>query len=451
MSAISGSDDEYALEDSASIAVIGGGPTGSFFSIFILKMAKMVGKKLNVTIFEPKDFSKDGPRGCNHCGGVISELLVQMLAVEGINLPDSVVQRGINSYKLHTHLGSVQIATPSFEKTIATVYRGGGPKGIVGREKESFDNYLLYQAIQEGAVHNHARIDRVEYRNKRPVLFSQGQKILEADLVVGAFGVNSQTAKVFEDMGFGYKKPAAVRAAIAEIGLEKGIISEHFGNSIHLFLLPIKDIKFAAMIPKGTYITLCMLGKNLTAEKVEEFLNHSVVKSVLPETMKYELNCRCLPNLNVEAPKKPFTDRVVICGDAGSTRLFKDGIGAAYIMGKAAARTAVFQGVSSWHFNKYYYPVYKSIIIDNYYGRFLFAVTDLYKKNKGLCEGMLETVKKEQLDTNGSRILSSILWDVFTGNERYKNIFFRSLNAKMQLTLLGKFTKTLARSVYERR
>ena len=39
MSAISGSDDQYALEDSASIAVIGGGPTGSFFSIFTLKPA----------------------------------------------------------------------------------------------------------------------------------------------------------------------------------------------------------------------------------------------------------------------------------------------------------------------------------------------------------------------------------------------------------------------------
>jgi hypothetical protein len=33
--------------------------------------------------------------------------------------------------------------------------------------------------------------------------------------------------------------------------------------------------------------------------------------------------------MNVEAPQKPFADRVVICGDAGSTRLFKDGIGAA--------------------------------------------------------------------------------------------------------------------------
>jgi len=89
--------DSSTLGDGANIAVIGGGPTGSFFSIFALKMAKMVGKKLNITIFEPKDFTKDGPGGCNRCGGIISELLVQNLAVEGINLPDSIVQRGINA------------------------------------------------------------------------------------------------------------------------------------------------------------------------------------------------------------------------------------------------------------------------------------------------------------------------------------------------------------------
>jgi flavin-dependent dehydrogenase len=444
-------DDQYTLEEGANIAVIGGGPTGSFFSIFALKMAKMVGKELHVTIFEPKDFSKDGPKGCNHCGGVISELLVQMLAVEGINLPDSVVQKGINSYRLHTHLGSVFIATPSYEKTIATIYRGGGPRGIVGKEKESFDNFLLHMAIQEGAVHNPVRIDQIEYKYKKPILFSQDHKIQEADLVVGAFGVNSTTAKVFENMGFGYKKPSTVRAAIAEVALEKSFISEFFGDSIHLFLLPVKDIKFAAMIPKDTYITLCIMGKNLTAEGIKDFLDHSVVKGVLPEKTKYGLNCRCLPNMNVLAPQKPFADRVVICGDAGSTRLFKDGIGAAYIMGKAAARTAVFQGVSARHFNKYYYPVYKRIIIDNYYGRFLFAVTDLYKKYKCLCEGMLEVVRKEQWDRERQRILSSILWDVFTGNEQYRNIFFRSFNVRMQLDLMESITKILARSVYERR
>src|SRR5208283_2616625 len=141
------------LKDGAKIAVIGGGPTGSFFSIFALKMAKMIDKELNITIFEPKDFTKDGPGGCNRCGGVISELLVQILAVEGINLPGSVIRKGINSYVLHTNRGEVNIDTPQLEKTIATVYRGGGPKGMMGSDKESFDNFLLNHAKSEGAVH----------------------------------------------------------------------------------------------------------------------------------------------------------------------------------------------------------------------------------------------------------------------------------------------------------
>ena len=78
---------DFTLDDNAKIAVIGGGPSGSLFSIFALKMAKMIDKKIDVTIFEPKDFTRDGPIGCNRCGGVISEHLVQALAVEGINIP----------------------------------------------------------------------------------------------------------------------------------------------------------------------------------------------------------------------------------------------------------------------------------------------------------------------------------------------------------------------------
>ena len=163
--------DPFSLEDGSRIAVIGGGPTGSFFSIFALKMAKMMGKDINVTIYEPKDFTRDGPAGCNRCGGVISELLVQNLAVEGIILPESLVQRGINSYKLYTAHGKVLIETPTFERTIATIYRGGGPKGAAGKDKESFDNFLLNAAVREGAVHAPLKIDRIEYKNGRPVLF----------------------------------------------------------------------------------------------------------------------------------------------------------------------------------------------------------------------------------------------------------------------------------------
>jgi hypothetical protein len=92
------------------VAVIGGGPAGSFFSHFFLDMASMVDLDVKLDIYEPRDYSRPGPVGCNNCGGIISESLVQHLATEGINLPDSVVQRGLDSYVLHTVDGSVVLA-----------------------------------------------------------------------------------------------------------------------------------------------------------------------------------------------------------------------------------------------------------------------------------------------------------------------------------------------------
>lgn len=435
--------DNCVLEDGANIAVIGGGPAGSFFSIFALKMAKMVGKDLNITIFEPKDFTKTGPAGCNHCGGVISELLVQTLAVEGINLPDTVVRKGINSYKLHTEYGSVFIATPSFDKTIATVYRGGGPKGVVA-DKESFDHFLLGRAIQEGAVHKPFLIDHIEWLEGRPVLFSRKQEMMEADLAVGAFGLNSATARLVEDMKFGYQGPRVLTAAIAELDMGGDVVAEHFGNSIHLFLLPNPEITFAAMIPKGAYVTLCILGSAAGAmhvNTVDDFLELAAVKRALPKTADFRVACRCLPKLNVSAPKRGFTDRMVMCGDAGSTRLFKDGLGAAYLMGKAAAKTAVFQGIGERDFARGYYPAYRRIIRDNHYGSILYTVIGIYRKIGLLTKAMLKVVEKEQ-SGGGEKIMSSMLWDMFTGNEKYRQIFSHAFKVKMQFDLLEGLLKS---------
>ncbi len=437
--------DQHKLQDGANIAVIGGGPTGSFFSIFALKMAKMIGREITVTIFEPKDFTKDGPGGCNRCGGIISELLVQTLAVEGINLPDAVVRKGINSYRLHTNQGSVFIATPALEKTIATVYRGGGPKGTIGEDKASFDRFLLTRAIGEGAVHQPHRIDHIEYKNNKPVLFSKNTEVMQADLVVGAFGINSTSGKIFEDLGFGYREPSNITAAIAEISMAEDVIAEHFGNSIQLFLLPDKGIKFGAMVPKGPYVTLCILGTEIGSKTIDDFMSRPVVRAVLPKSAPYAIACRCLPKMNVGAPKVPFTDRIVLCGDAGSTRLFKDGLGAAYIMGKAAAKAAVFEGVGAQDFERNYLPVYKSIVLDNYFGRFLYFVIDRYRKTPMLTKAMLKVVEKEQRDPGNGKILSSILWDMFTGNERYKNVFFKSAKVKMHIDMWEGLIKSLIR------
>jgi hypothetical protein len=89
------------LENGSRVAVIGGGPAGSFFSYFLLDMAERIGLKIQVDIYEPRDFDIPGPTGCNMCGGVLYESLVQSLAVEGINLPETVVRRGVEHNMLH--------------------------------------------------------------------------------------------------------------------------------------------------------------------------------------------------------------------------------------------------------------------------------------------------------------------------------------------------------------
>jgi len=136
------------LSDGSRIGVAGGGPAGTLTSYFLLDIAERVGLELELDIYEARDFSQSGPAGCNMCGGIISESLVQMLATEGINLPPSVVQRGIDSYVLHADAGEVHIRTPLEEKRIAALHRGSGPKGCRPGQWEMQTSSALPPALQ---------------------------------------------------------------------------------------------------------------------------------------------------------------------------------------------------------------------------------------------------------------------------------------------------------------
>ena len=101
-----------SLEDGSRVAVVGGGPAGAFFAYFLQRLAEVSGLELEIDIYEPRLFTHRGPAGCNHCGGIVSESLVQLLASEGVNLPTEVVERGIEAYMMHMDVGSVRISTP---------------------------------------------------------------------------------------------------------------------------------------------------------------------------------------------------------------------------------------------------------------------------------------------------------------------------------------------------
>jgi hypothetical protein len=143
------------FEDGSRITVVGGGPTGSISCYFLLDMAERVGIDVQVDVYEPKDFSRPGAGGCNHCGGIVHESLVQILATEGINVPTTVAQRGIDSHVLHMGVGRVRIETPFQEKRIGAMFRGPGPLGIEERKWQSLASMsrMLPALCRWGSVH----------------------------------------------------------------------------------------------------------------------------------------------------------------------------------------------------------------------------------------------------------------------------------------------------------
>ena len=429
---------DLKLEAGSRVAVIGAGPAGSFFSYFVLDFAQRAGLDITVEIYEARDFDKPGPVGCNNCGGIISEWLVQSLATDGINLPPTVVERGIDSYVLHMDIGDVRIETPLNEKRIGAVHRGAGPRGIKEIRWRGFDSFLFEQARQQGARWMRGRVDAVELREGRPFIKMSGGEFQGYDLLAVAMGKNASALKIFEPLHLGYQPPKMTKTYITEIYLGEETVAAYLGSSMHVFLLNLPRLEFAALIPKGDYATLVLLGHEIDRELVQTFVNSAQVKMCLPPGWVMPADaCHCAPFINVEGAVQPFADRIVFIGDCGVTRLYKDGIGAAYRTAKAAARTAVFTGIAADDFRQQYVPLLKSIRADNLFGRVIFMVTRLIQMLTFARRGVLRMVAREQAHVEQPRRMSTVLWDTFTGSAPYREVFARTLHPVFLAQLLA--------------
>jgi len=436
-----------SLDTGSRVGVIGGGPAGSFFSYFLLTMAARVGCEVEVEIYEPRDFTRPGPAGCNMCGGIISESLVQLLAMEGIVLPPDVVQRGIDSYVLHMDVGTVRIEPPGREKRIAAVHRGMGPRGLAVARWHSFDNYLLGLAEKQGAKVIRERVDGLAWEDCRPRLSTRAGLSREYDLVVGAYGVNSAAASLFGEMGSGYVDPITTKTFIADFLLGERSIETCLGSSMHVFLLDLPRLEFAAIIPKGEYATVCLLGRDIDKELVDSFLDTPEVRTCFPSGWSPPADaCRCSPSINIFGASRPFGDRFVFVGDCGENRLYKDGIGGAYRTAKAAAKAAVIHGVSGDDFRRHFLPVCKGMSWDNRIGKAVFLVTTLIRRLSFARKGLWRMTVKEQAGI-GSRRMSGVLWDTFTGSASYRDVFLRTLNP----IFLGRFLYECVAGVFPTR
>lgn len=416
------------LADGSRIAVIGAGPAGSMFTYFLLNMAESIMLDLKVDLYEPRQFCHRGPAGCNHCGGVVSESLVQRLATEGIALPDDVVQRGLDSYTLHMDVGDVEIATPLHESRIAAIYRGNGPRDSEPMDTHSFDGYLQELAAARGARRVRRLVADIRRQDDGMGVECADGTQEEYDLVVVASGVNSRLARSLDRLAEPHEAPALTKTFICEFKLGKDVIRRTLGPSMHVFLLDIPRLEFAAMIPKGDYATLVLLGDDIDDELMGRFFSSPEVMACFPGGTIPRHVCHCYPRINVRTAQPPYGDRLVMIGDSGTTRLYKDGIGAAYRTAKAAARTVVFHGVSAEDFREHYWPLCRTIDRDNQVGRFVFWVGSLVQRARFARRGVLRMVAEEQKDEQAAKRMSGVLWDLFSGSAPYTNVFLRTLH-----------------------
>ena len=444
-----------SIKDGSKIVIVGGGPAGSFFADFALHKAKELGININVTIYDKKSFSRSGQLGCNMCAGVISETLYAKLKRAKIIVPEAKIQQLINGYYFRTNNYGLQLYYPEQQNItdIVTVFRGGGPKNSSDHGNISFDDCLLQHTKTHGADIVYATIKEIDLPNKPgdPVnltTLKDGVRTnIQADLVVGAFGLNTSVVKRIVGPGVNYEPPESIRACNAELHLGKEHIEKYFGKNIFCFALGIHPIKFAAFTPKGEYITVSLVGQqDIKKEHLVRFLKHDVIRKLLPENWQIPKNlCICFPKIPVTHAKKPFADQLVIIGDASISRFYKSGIESAFHTARLAAESAFNYGISGSAFKKHYYSNAKKIIgHDNFYGHLLYSINGFVTGKNDLMTPYLKYTNDNKDEWAAIR-MNEALWGMVTGNIPYRNIFFKYMSLRFQFTLLPITLKTICK------
>ncbi len=433
------------LRTGSRIAIVGAGPAGSFFALHAIDIAGKQGKSIDISLIDGKSFRDSGPGGCNMCAGIIGDGLVKKLRKIDIPLTSQVIRQEITGYAIHARGSEARLRRdPGTE--IYTVFRGGGPPSLTAfKENISFDQFLLDFVKEQGAEyfpHNVTKINEPKKEDAPASLILDSGVVIEADLIVGAFGVNSP---LMGKIPFRYFPPSTWHTCQAEVRWSSKSVKETFKGMVHIFPINAGGVEFIAATPKKEHVTLTAIGTHVKWRDLVEAANASDVKDFLPTDWK--MNCHCHPQVPVGPARFPYSDRMVIIGDAGYSRYLKNGIESAYYTGLFAAQTALHHGVGRVHFEKHYDRWCRDMFgMDNVFGRLMFFIHNKITANRYLADAEQDRLLYEQEDShNGDKKLSSIIWHLFAGELPYRKIMLKSLDADLQLKMLGHLARTLTK------
>jgi NADH dehydrogenase len=409
------------MGDGLKVAVVGGGPAGSFFALNLLHYASERGIQPDITIYQERDFNKLGRKGCKGCAGILSPTLLGNLKDLDLTMPEEIVQSRIDHYTVHSPYTSISIANPEKGVNIASVFRGGGPLISHYEDPISFDGWLLKQAEERGARIENKTISRICIEKQNMVEISG--ELLPYDLVVLASGINSKTVPI---EGLEYIPSKARIMVQAEIYAGIDQVETLLGNEAHAFLIPHSGLIFGTLVPKGPFINVSVLSNAKHRVSIKDLLNQEIVRKMLPE--RYEHTCGCSPRASISAVRNYYTDGFVAVGDAAVSRLYKDGIGSSLVTAREAARIVAHYGLSCQDFERHYKPFCSSIDQDNKWGRLLFSINDRAKDSRIFHLVQHRLIGNEQDNMRGPQPFTKAAWGMFTGSYSYKSISRMTLN-----------------------
>lgn len=438
------------LQEGATIAVIGGGPAGSFFSLILQQQMKLINSHFRLVILEKKrelGFYQDSfvmacREGCNYCAGGISPQMSDVLKEMDLELPPQVIQSKIRSITVHGHWKNIELRIPQ-NRQMLSVYRGARPVKRTDR-LFGFDSFLLENAVKGGAelitgeVYDVQAVpdDRLQVHFKN----ISGSHVLDVDFAVFSCGINqvpgmkldgNPLVQSLQRLAKGFKPPAVRRTLIFELEADPAELQYRTGD-IYFIESGSRKLKIdmCSIIPKEQFITVVLIGECIDSiggeseisNIIEQFLDLPHVKKILPKKIKPA--CICRPNMAVGAARKPYGDRIAVVGDMVTSRLYKDGILSAHHTASALARAMTETGIDRVSLKNAYAPAVRKFILDNHFGALVFMLHGIMFSQPFLSRILYQAILTERKTRGpGERKLENILWKIASGDDRYQEIF----------------------------
>ena len=418
-------EDLMSIRSGDTVCVVGGGPGGSSCAIALKREAKKLGKEVNVVLLEQKRFDEN--RQFNQCIGVLSPPLETILKERlGLELPADLIRKEIKGYRLQSAQLCLDLVGEDHEKTYAV-------------QRSKFDAFMLEQARRADVNIVYTRVSGIEMSANEVMIFTEGENY-SAAAVVGAFGMDDGTCKIFEQ-DTPYRQPDFLNTIITRIYPGENFLRK-MGPVIQAFLLSFKGLEFGAITPKQDHISINIAGRKVSSKVMLSFLRSQPVQNFLPPHKRRERPLHYFKGKFPIAPAKNlYGDRYVMVGDAaGLIRPFKGkGINSACLTGAYAAKCIMNAGVSRKAFEEFFMRDCIVFTQDIPYGKVLRLMANLSTRFEFM-DYLLKIAGKDE-------VFMRCLFNCVSAHKTYKEIFQETASLSLGLVFLR---ETVNRFVFRR-